>query len=67
MVLELAKKMRRNAFIPIHVPGIFLKIGLGEMSVEVLKSTTVSADKIRKAGFQFAFPTIDAALQALLK
>ncbi|GAB2678565.1 TIGR01777 family oxidoreductase [Flavihumibacter cheonanensis] len=67
LVLELAKKMRGKAFIPIHVPGIFLKIGLGEMSVEVLKSTTVSADKIRKAGFQFAFPTIEAALQQLLK
>lgn len=66
LVLELAKQIRGKAYIPIHVPGIFLKIGLGEMSIEVLKSTTVSAGKIRKAGFQFAYPTIEPALQALL-
>ncbi|MBL7770325.1 MAG: TIGR01777 family oxidoreductase [Flavipsychrobacter sp.] len=67
LVLELAKQIRGKAFIPIHVPGIFLKIGLGEMSIEVLKSTTVSCAKISNAGFQFAFPAIGPALAALLK
>lgn len=66
LVLELARKMRGNLFIPIHVPGIFLKIGLGEMSIEVLKSTTVSASKIKSTGFQFVYPTLNSALQSLI-
>jgi NAD dependent epimerase/dehydratase family enzyme len=36
------------------------------MSIEILKSTTISADKIQQAGFVFAFPKIELALQDLL-
>ena len=39
-----------------------LKIILGEMSIEVLKSTTVSSNKIQQAGFLFTFPSIKEAL-----
>ena len=53
-------------YICIHVPEFSLKIVLGEMSVEVLKSTTVSSAKIEAAGFQFAYPTIEAAVQKLM-
>ncbi len=67
LVLETAKQYRGRFFIPIHIPESVLKTMLGEMSIEVLKSTSVSADKIRKAGFQFLFPTISAAVQDLLK
>lgn len=66
MTLALAKKMRGNAFITVPVPSIALKIALGEMSIEVLKSTTVSADKIRTTGFQFLYPSLDAALNELI-
>ncbi|WP_290795643.1 TIGR01777 family oxidoreductase [Flavihumibacter sp. UBA7668] len=67
LVLTLAKLVRGSSFLPIHVPGILLKMVLGEMSIEVLKSTTVSSSKIRTAGFQFAFPTIESALNSLIK
>jgi len=65
LVLLLAKKIRRKSFIPVHVPAFALKITVGEMSVEVLKSTTVNDEKIRKAGFTFLYPSIDAALENL--
>jgi uncharacterized protein len=40
---------------------------LGETSVEVLKSATVSCEKIRTAGFSFLYPTIDSALNNLIE
>ena len=42
-------------------PVFVLKIVLGEMSVEVLKSATVSSAKLQEAGFVFRFPDIAAA------
>ncbi|MBM3414362.1 MAG: TIGR01777 family protein [Bacteroidetes bacterium] len=55
---------KQSFFIPIHVPALLLKLIMGEMSIEVLKSTTVSAKKIVNAGFQFRYPTIQAALHS---
>jgi uncharacterized protein (TIGR01777 family) len=52
--------------IPFHVPSFILKIMLGEMSVEVLKSAKVSASKILAAGFSFDYATMDQALDDLL-
>ena len=52
--------------IPLHVPSALLKILLGEMSTEVLKSCTVSAEKILNAGFVFDHPDIDSAVRAIL-
>jgi len=54
-------------FIPFYIPSLLVKIILGEMSVEVLKSTTVSSSKIRQTGFQFIYPSIESALQGLDK
>ena len=42
-----------------------LKIMLGEMSIEVLKSTTVSAQKIQDTGFVFDYPEISKSLSTL--
>lgn len=65
LVMELAKKMRGKFFIPVYVPSFVLKLMVGEMSIEVLKSTTVSCSKIKHAGFIFQYPTLEAALNAL--
>ena len=61
LTLELAKS-RKKFFIPIHVPSFILKIMLGEMSTEVLKSATVSTNKIQRSGFDFTYPAIKEAL-----
>lgn len=66
LVFELAKRMKGKFYIPVYVPSFILKLLLGEMSIEVLKSATVSADKIRSKGFQFLFPDIESALNELI-
>jgi uncharacterized protein (TIGR01777 family) len=65
LTLHLARIQKGKFFIPIHVPSFVLKIVLGEMSVEVLKSATVSCDKVHYGGFVFLFPGIEAALANL--
>lgn len=65
--VELAKKLRGKTYIPIHVPSFVLKIVLGEMSIEVLKSANINDDKIRNTGFKFLYPSLDAALNELVK
>lgn len=52
--------------IPFKVPSFILKIMLGEMSVEILKSAKVSATKIIAAGFTFNYASMDEALDDLL-
>ncbi|MEQ1799681.1 MAG: DUF1731 domain-containing protein, partial [Lacibacter sp.] len=66
LTVALAKKMRGNTFITVPVPSFVLKIVLGELSIEVLKSATISSAKIQNAGFQFLYPTIDAAFNELI-
>jgi NAD dependent epimerase/dehydratase family enzyme len=63
----LAQKLKGRFYITLYVPSFVLRVMLGEMSVEVLKSATVSNSKISHAGFQFLYPTIDVALDDLTK
>lgn len=65
LILAAAKKIRGQFHIPIHVPQFILKLILGERSIEILKSATVSDEKIKAAGFTFLYPSIDAALNNL--
>jgi uncharacterized protein (TIGR01777 family) len=65
LMMKLARR-RRRPFIPVYVPSFALKLFLGEMSVEVLKSTTVDDSRLRNFGFNFLFPTLDAALGDLV-
>jgi len=62
LVLQLARS-RQKFFIPVHIPSFVLKMLLGEMSVEVLKSATISPAKITKTGFIFNYPAIGNALK----
>jgi uncharacterized protein (TIGR01777 family) len=54
-------------YVSVNVPAWVLKLLLGEMSIEVLKSANVSSKKLEKAQFSFQFPTISSALDNLLK
>jgi uncharacterized protein (TIGR01777 family) len=65
LTLTLAKAMKVKFYLPMHVPAFVLKIMMGQRSIEVLKSTTVSCKKIQDAGFGFTFKTIEAALENL--
>ena len=67
LTLALAKSIKGNFYIPMHVPGFVLKLLLGEKSIEMLKSTTVSCNKIEQAGFSFNYPTIEKAINELIK
>lgn len=67
LTLQLAKSMKGRFYVSAHVPEFLLKTVLGEMSTEVLKSTTVSCEKIRKAGYDFKFPAIEGAIENLIK
>jgi uncharacterized protein (TIGR01777 family) len=65
LMIPLAEKLRKQFYIPVHVPKFILKIILGERSIEVLKSATVSCEKIKAEGFTFLYPSIDSALKEL--
>jgi hypothetical protein len=67
LTLCLAKKLRGSFFIPIYVPKFILKLVVGEMSVEVLKSSNISCQKIHDTGFQFLFPSVQNVVENLLK
>ena len=65
LVLELARELRGKFFVPVFVPSFILKIVLGELSIEVLKSASVSSEKIKGTGFTFLYPSIRSAIQKL--
>jgi uncharacterized protein len=64
---KLADKMKGSFYVSVYIHSALLKIALGEMSIEVLKSTTVSNEKIRDAGFNFLYNSIDESLRELVE
>jgi NAD dependent epimerase/dehydratase family enzyme len=62
----LAQHLYGDAYISLSVPGWVLKLVLGEMSIEVLKSATVAPLKIRQAGFHFNYASLPEALKQIL-
>ena len=57
-----ARQLRKPLWLP-NVPAFALKLALGEMSLVVLGSTKVSAQKIQNAGYQFKYDNITDALR----
>ena len=66
LTLAIAKAMNGAFFIPFKVPSALLKLMLGEMSVEVLKSTTVESVKLQKTGFTFIYSNVQSAIKHLI-
>jgi uncharacterized protein (TIGR01777 family) len=59
-----AKKVGK-VYVGLGVPGFALKLVLGEMAQMVLGGNKVSAKKIRDAGFEFRYPTLEEALEKI--
>lgn len=58
-------RSRKKRFILLYVPGFLLRLLLGPMANEALKSITVSNRLIKEKGFQFKYAGIAAAMEAL--
>jgi uncharacterized protein len=58
LTLRIAQLKCGKFFIPLPVPAFFLKLLLGGLSIEVLKSCKVSNEKIRATGYQFTYSKI---------
>jgi len=67
LILEIAKKIKGRFYIPLHVPALVIKMMLGQRSIEVLKSATVSCKKITGTGFDFEYNDIETAVKELEK
>ncbi len=65
-LMKTIAKIKGGIKIPFHVPSFVLKMMLGEMSTEILKSCTVNSDKITATGFTFQYPKIEDAIKDLL-
>ena len=65
---ELTQKAAKKVgklYMGIGVPGIALKLVLGEMAQMVLGGNKVTAKKIRDAGFEFRYPSLEEALEKI--
>ncbi len=56
-----------KTYLGIGVPGFALKLVLGEMAAMVLGGNRVSCQKIQKAGFQFEYFELSAALKDIFR
>lgn len=60
----LARQLGRPAFFP--VPAVVLQLALGEMSRLLLTGADMRPQRLLDAGFEFRFPTLEAALADIL-
>jgi len=67
LVTTMARQSRGRFYTKVYVPEFMLKLMMGEMSSEVLKSATVSCEKLLQQNFVFQYPDIHTAMQDLAK
>lgn len=60
----LGRVLHRPAFLPL--PGLLLRVGLGELSVLLLGGQRAVPRRLLEAGFRFSFADLDSALDDLL-
>lgn len=60
----IAKVLKKPLWLP-NVPEFMMKLILGEMAYLLFSSKNLSADKVKKQGFQFRFPDLESALHNL--
>lgn len=65
-IKTLARLKYGKGYILFRVPALLLKIVFGELSIEVLKSATVSSDRLQSTGFEFKYRSIKDALANIL-
>ena len=65
LTLTIADKIKGKFYIPVHVPQFVLQTMMGKRSIEILKSTAVSSEKIMKEGFTFLYQEIKTAVAAI--
>ncbi len=65
-LMKTIAKIKGGIKIPVPVPSFVIKAMLGEFSIEILKSTTVSAQKTLISGFKFNYPELDGAVRRIL-
>lgn len=61
---SIAKVLRKSHFM--RVPGVVLKLALGELSSMLLTGQYVLPERTLAAGYSFKYPTVEAALRACL-
>jgi uncharacterized protein (TIGR01777 family) len=66
LIAALHHALRRPDFPRLRIPEPALRLALGEMSSELLTSARVVPRRLTRAGFEFRYPTISAALAAEL-
>lgn len=65
VLMQTIAKVNGGIAIPIKIPSFALKLAMGEMANDILKSTTVSAEKIIQYGYKFQFAKIEDAVRDL--
>lgn len=63
-LMEALIQARGKPAIRVHAPEFMLRLLMGEMAVEVLKSCRVSSRRLEESGFAFSYRKIDAAMNS---
>jgi uncharacterized protein (TIGR01777 family) len=64
--LKTLAKVRKKPFFMPNVPAFVFKLIFGEMSQILLEGKAINGDKIKKAGYNFMYPTLESAFKSLM-